>query len=82
MKKNAKTLETEINSENLLVLKCDVSNEKEVINMMNQVQEKFGNIDYLVNNTGTFIDNLIIDFNIDDFKKSFRYKSSWKSYLY
>ena len=66
---NAKLLETEINNENLLVLKCDVSNEQDVIKMMNQIQEKFGNLDYLVNNAGTFIDNLIKDFNIEDFKK-------------
>lgn len=66
---NAKMLVDEINSENLLVLKCDVSNEEEVINMIKQVKEKFGNLDYLVNNAGTFIDNLIKDFNIDDFKK-------------
>ena len=64
---NAKMLVDEINSENLLVLKCDVSNEEEVINMMRQVKEKFENLDYLVNNAGTFIDNLIKDFNIDDF---------------
>lgn len=67
--KNAKVLIDEINSENLLVLKCNVSNEEEVINMMKQIKEKFGNLDYLVNNAGTFIDNLIKDFNISDFKK-------------
>lgn len=66
---NAKVLIDEINSENLLVLKCNVSNEEEVINMMKQIKEKFGNLDYLVNNAGTFIDNLIKDFNISDFKK-------------
>lgn len=66
---NAKVLIDEINSENLLVLKCNVSNEEEVINMMKQIKEKFGNLDYLVNNAGTFIDNLIKDFNINDFKK-------------
>lgn len=66
---NAKILKKEINNENLLVLKCDVSDEEEVVHMMKQVKEKFGNLDYLVNNAGTFIDNLIKDFNIDDFKK-------------
>ena len=66
---NAKVLINEIDSENLLILKCDVSNEEEVINMMKHIKEKFGNLDYLVNNAGTFIDNLIKDFNIDDFKK-------------
>ena len=37
--------------------------------MMNEIKEKFGNIDYLVNNAGTFVDNLIKDFDINDFKK-------------
>ena len=66
---NAKILKEGINNENLLIVKCDVSIEEEVINMMKQVKEKFGKLDYLVNNAGTFIDNLIRDFNIDDFKK-------------
>lgn len=66
---NAKILKEEINSENLLIVKCNVSSEEDIINMMKQVKEKYGNLDYLVNNAGTFIDNLIKDFNIDDFKK-------------
>lgn len=66
---NAEDLEKEVNSGNLTVLKCDVSNEEEVVDMMKQIKEKFGSIDYLVNNAGIFIDNLIKDFNIDDFKK-------------
>ena len=65
----AKEAEKEFSNENLLVIKCDVSNEEEVINMYNNISKKFGKIDYLVNNAGTFIDNLIKDFNIDDFKK-------------
>ncbi len=66
---NAKNLEKEISNENLLILKCDVSNEEQVIDMFKEIKEKFGNLDYLVNNAGTFIDNLIKDFNIEDFKK-------------
>lgn len=66
---NAKNLEKEIINVNLLVLKCDVSNEEQVINMFKVIKEKFGNLDYLVNNAGTFIDNFIKDFDIDDFKK-------------
>lgn len=65
----AKQTEKEFSNENLLIIKCDVSNEEEVINMFNNISTKFGKIDYLVNNAGTFIDNLIKDFNIDDFKK-------------
>lgn len=66
---NARNLESEINSDNLKIIKCDVSNEKEVIKMMEIIHNEKGNIDYLVNNAGTFIDNFIKDFDIDDFKK-------------
>lgn len=62
-------LEKEINNDNLLIIKCDVSKEDDVIKMFSIIKEKYNNIDYLVNNAGTFIDNLIKDFNIDDFKK-------------
>ena len=66
---NARNLEKEINNESLLVLKCDVSDEEQVINMFEEIKERFGHLDYLVNNAGTFIDNLIKDFSIEDFKK-------------
>lgn len=66
---NANILEKEINSENLLIVKCDVSDENQVISMMKQIKDRFGSLDYLVNNAGTFIDNLIKDFSMDDFKK-------------
>lgn len=59
----------ELNSDKLLIIKCDVSNENEVIQMFNMIKEKYGHIDYLVNNAGTFIDNYIKDFNIDEFKR-------------
>ncbi len=65
----ANETEKEFNNDNLLIIKCDVSNEKEVVNMFNVIKEKYGKIDYLVNNAGTFIDNFIKDFNIDEFKK-------------
>ena len=66
---NAILLEKEINNDKLLIIKCDVSKEDDVIKMFSIIKEKYNNIDYLVNNAGTFIDNLIKDFNIDDFKK-------------
>ena len=65
----AKETEKDINNKSLLIVKCDVSNEEEVIKMFKTIREKFGKIDYLVNNAGTFIDNFIKDFNIDEFKK-------------
>lgn len=65
----AKETEKEINNNNLLIIKCDVSKEEEVINMFNTIKEKYNNIDYLVNNAGSNIDGFIKDYNIDDFKK-------------
>lgn len=66
---NAKELINEVNNERLTVIKCDVSDEQSVINMFQEIKNKYNHLDYLVNNAGTFIDNLIKDFNIDDFKK-------------
>ncbi len=65
----AKETEDQFNNNNLLIVKCDVSNEDDVINMFNIISDKFGKIDYLVNNAGMFIDNFIKDFSIEDFKK-------------
>lgn len=65
----AKETEKELNNEKLTIIKCDVSNEIEVMNMYRIIKEKYGKIDYLINNAGTFIDNFIKDFNIDDFRK-------------
>ena len=59
----------EFSNEDLFIIKCDISNEEEVINMFNIVKDKYGKIDYLVNNAGTFIDYYIKDFVIEDFKK-------------
>lgn len=66
--KRAKEVEKEFNNSNLLIVKCDVSNEEGVIKMYEEIESKFGKIDYLVNNAGTNIDGFIKDYKIDDFK--------------
>ena len=67
--KEAKKTEKEINNSRLFIIKCDVSNEKNVVKMYSKIESKFGKIDYLVNNAGTNIDGFIKDYNMDDFKK-------------
>ena len=52
---NALKLENEVGDDNLQIIKCDISNEESVIEMVNIIKEKYGSIDYLVNNAGTFI---------------------------
>lgn len=52
-----------------LVVKCDVSNEEEVINMINKIKEEFGNIDILVNNAGIAIDTTFEEKTVDNFRR-------------
>ena len=52
-----------------LVVKCDVSHEEEVENMVNTIVDKFGGIDILVNNAGVARDSLLLDKNIKEFKR-------------
>lgn len=61
-KKGALELESEVNSgNNTLVLKCDISNEEDIIKMVNSVRDKFNSIDVLVNNAGIAIDTTFED---------------------
>jgi 3-oxoacyl-[acyl-carrier protein] reductase len=52
-----------------LVIKCDVSNESEVTNMLQLTKEKFGRIDVLVNNAGIAIDTTLEDKTVNNFQK-------------
>ena len=53
-----------------LVIKCDVSNELEVKNMVEIVISTFGKIDSLVNNAGIAIDTIFDDKTKDNFIKT------------
>ena len=63
-----KEIEKEYNVE-ALVIKCDVSNELEVENMVNEIIDCFGGIDILVNNAGVARDSLLLDKTIKEFKR-------------
>ncbi|MCM8818173.1 MAG: sorbitol-6-phosphate dehydrogenase subunit [Candidatus Omnitrophica bacterium] len=61
-KEAEKTLEEfEIYKEKVNFLKVDVSNKKEVENLVKKSEEIFGKIDYLVNNAGILIPRLLVD---------------------
>jgi len=70
-KESALELEKEIHnySGKSLVIKCDISNELEVKNMINKVVNEFGKIDILINNAGIAIDNDIYDKSKEEFMK-------------
>ncbi len=52
-----------------LLCKCDISNEEEVKNMVDDIVNQFGSIDVLVNNAGIANDTLPFEKNVDDFKR-------------
>ena len=52
-----------------IVIQADVSKEEDVINLVNEVQNKFKRIDCLVNNAGIAIDTTLEDKKVSDFQK-------------
>lgn len=52
-----------------MALKCDVSKSEDVNNMINEVMNKFGKIDILINNAGITKDSLIMKMKEEDFDK-------------
>lgn len=53
----------------VLIIKCDISDEQEVINMTNEIVNKYGKIDILVNNAGICNDSLFEDKTKESFLK-------------
>lgn len=54
----------------VMLCKCDVSNEEDVKIMVKDVANHFGNIDVLVNNAGIAIDTTFEDKTVENFKKT------------
>ena len=67
----AKALKEELVKYNVevMLVKCDVSNEEEVKDMIHKVIKKFGKIDILVNNAGISDDSVIDDKTKESFMK-------------
>lgn len=53
-----------------LVIKADVSQEEQVKNMIQEVMNKYGRIDVLVNNAGMVIDKEFEDRTVEDWKRT------------
>ena len=53
----------------VMTLKCDVSKEEEVEEMVNTIIDSFGHIDILVNNASVCRDSLLLDKSIRDFRR-------------
>ena len=52
-----------------LVVKCDVSKEDEVIEMINEIVDYFGSLDILVNNASVCKDSLLMDKDVESFRR-------------
>lgn len=52
-----------------LIIKCDISNEKDVNNMITEILNMFGNIDVLINNASIALDSEILDKTKDEFMR-------------
>lgn len=63
-----KELDEKYNKDHLMV-KCDLSNEAEIDNMLNTIYDRYDNIDVLINNAGISIDTLFEDKTKEDFRK-------------
>lgn len=53
----------------VLCIKCDISVEEEVEEMVNEIVDHFGKIDILVNNASVCRDTLLMDKTVRDFKR-------------
>lgn len=52
-----------------MAIKCDISSEEEVEQMVNKIVDYYGTIDILVNNAGISRDSLLLDKNIKAFRR-------------
>ncbi len=80
MEEGAKVVLTDINSEkgealanelgdNALFIKHDVTNEEDWTQVVKQTEDKFGQIDVLVNNAGITTHKSILDTSLEDYRK-------------
>ena len=69
---SALVLQDEIKEYNVksLILKCDISNEEDVKEMVDTIMEEFGSIDVLVNNAGIAIDTTFEDKTVSNFRRT------------
>ena len=55
---------------NCLAIKADISNEKEVDAMINEIEDKFGSVDILINNAAIDLSNLFSLKTADEFRRT------------
>lgn len=56
-----------IKNNNVTLVKCDVTNESDILNMIAIIKEKYGKLDYIINNAALSLDNEINDKTKEEF---------------
>jgi NAD(P)-dependent dehydrogenase (short-subunit alcohol dehydrogenase family) len=64
---NGNKLSSEFGSENVIFIKADICNEKDVQSLFEKVNTEFSRVDVLVNNAGIIRDNMIWNMPVEDF---------------
>ena len=59
-----------IYNKDILMVKCDLSKEEEIDNMLNTIYERYNSIDILINNAGIAIDTDFLDKTKENFMKT------------
>lgn len=67
-KENAQQVLRQLADGNHHMIQCDVSNEFQVKEMMNEILTKYGRIDVLINNAGITKDNILIRMSEEEFE--------------
>ena len=70
---NAKELKEELDSlykKDILMVKCDLSSEEEIDNMLNTIYDRYSSVDILINNAGIAIDTIFEDKTKENFMKT------------
>ena len=57
-------------NKDIMMVKCDLSSEEEIDNMLEKIYERYANIDILINNAGIAIDTLVENKTKDNFIKT------------
>lgn len=71
--KKAEKLKLELENKykiKITTIKCDISNEKEINEMIEIINNKYSHIDYLINNAAICIDSLFEDKTKENFMKT------------
>lgn len=67
----AKEFETEVSSDKLMIVKCDVSDFDSVKNMFCDIEKRFGTVDILINNAGIAQQKMFCDIEREEWDKMF-----------